>query len=226
MLAAELFRVRPFIVSQVGRLRVGARLKSPADANQVRNRHVRRERIASRLPHFPLHVNTRWLYCVWAAMNEQAITRLQQNICRRITFQCQIQADTEDLCLAVRQVPKNLRVIDICVWSNAAGQVHGIAQMDLPGGAVRSRSADIAPHRNGRRILEIEPAENADCIHGVKRRRLLRIRQGYLEIETLNGRVKIRRVQPDDFRVLFRGLRQQILVGSDNIRDLHVRAIG
>ncbi len=68
--------IRPLKLRKVGRLRVRAGLQSTANANQIRDAHVRRERIAARFPNFALDIDRGWFDCVRISMNQEAISRL------------------------------------------------------------------------------------------------------------------------------------------------------
>ena len=94
------------------------------------------------------------------------------------------QIDAEDFEFAVRQISENLRVFFLRVGRQSARQMNRIAQLYLPGGPIGSWRAHISPHRDDRRVLEIEPAEDAHRIHRMQQRRLRGIGKRIRQIES------------------------------------------
>lgn len=95
-----------------------------------------------------------------------------------------------------------------------------------PRGAVVSRRVDFTAHENIRRAFEIETTEDSHRVQTIQRRRGGRIGQCSVEIEALDAGVKIRRVQANNFCVVRRRLGEQVGVGRDQVRNLHLRFIG
>src|SRR6266446_7038085 len=194
MLSGQNLLVSPFVMGQVGRLRVGARLQSTADVDEISDRHIGGKRVAARLSDVSLYIDTRRFDRDRISVDQQPVARLQQNVGRGIALKSQTQADAENLAFAIGKISEDLSVFCFCVRRKTTCEMNGITQMYLARGPVGSWPANIAQNRNRRRILKIKAAENSNGVHGMEGGRLLGIRQRSSQIKALNGRVKIRRV--------------------------------
>src|SRR6266852_3717603 len=101
--------------------------------------------------------------------------------------------------------------------------MNGIAQSYLACRRICSGRTHISPDSDRRRVLEIKSAEDSNSIHGVENGRLGRIREGVGQIEAFDTRMKVRRIEANDFGILSCGLRQQVPISRDHDGDTHVR---
>ena len=74
----------PLKAREIRGLSVGAGLQSTARANKIRHRHVGRKRIPPGLPYFAFDIDRRRFSSIRISMNQQAVTRLEQDIRGRI----------------------------------------------------------------------------------------------------------------------------------------------
>src|ERR1700740_3122912 len=167
MLSGQNLLVSPFIMGEVGCLRVGTRLQSTADVDKIRDSHIGGKRVAARLSDVSLHVDTRRFDRVRVSVDQQPVARLQQNVGRWIAFKSQTQADAENFAFAVGKISEDLSVFCFCFRRKTAGEMKSITQMYLACGPIGSRPANIAQNRNRRRIFKIKAAENSNGIHGM-----------------------------------------------------------
>ena len=207
MLACQFRLVRILVLGQVGCLRVRTWFEATANANQIPHAHVGCQRIAAWFSDLALDIHCGRLDGVRILVNQQAVARLQDDVLDRVSPQGVAQADAEDFEFAVRQVAEYLRIHRLCVLREPSSQVHCIGQMDLARGLIGSREAHIAQNGDCRWIFEVKPAEDSNRVHGLEHRRLSRIGKGSGQIEAFDTRMKVWRVEANDFGILSRGLR-------------------
>src|SRR5260370_16371151 len=97
MSSGQNFLVSPFVMGQVGRLRVGTRLQSTADVDEISDRHIGGKRVAARLSDVSLYIDTRRFDRDRISVDQQPVARLQQNVGRRIPLNTQTQPSPENL---------------------------------------------------------------------------------------------------------------------------------
>src|SRR5579862_4294186 len=93
--------------------------------------------------------------------------------------------------------------------------------MNVPGGLIRSRRAYVAPNGNIRRILKVVASKKLDRVERLQLRSPRRIGQRISHAKALHGRAIIWQTQPDYLAILQGWLRQQISVGTDQVRNPH-----
>src|SRR5436309_7314764 len=102
-------------------------------------------------------------------MHENPVHRLKLNVLSRVPVQRLCQINREDVQCAVGRPTKQLRSIKKSVWSSSTRQIDCVPQSRLAVCQVISGTADLATHRNQRRLFKIEPAKNSDRIKRLQR---------------------------------------------------------
>ena len=100
-----------------------------------------------------------------------------------------------------------------------------IAQAGLARGAVLARRTHVSAHPNRGSRLEIVTAEDADRIEGLQFESLYFAGECIIEIESHHHRRVVGWLQPDDFRMTFVGLGQNVPVRLHDVRHIHPFAI-
>src|SRR5690348_10721754 len=159
-------------------------------------------------------------------MNHDVVPRLDQNIVESLTRQRVAQRDIEDFLRTVGHRAKELRLVEPGFWRGPAGLVHRIAEMLLAARPVAPRGFHFPADQHFWYRFEIVPAKDSDGIEWLKLRSIFRMREGCRQVESKNYRAVVRRGDANDFGVAPRGLRQQILVRGDDIREFDSLTIG
>src|SRR5260370_4301439 len=101
MLSGQNLLVSPFVMGQVGRLRVGTRLQSTADEDEISDRHIGGKRVAARLSGVSLYIDTRHFDRDRLSVDEQPAAMLQQDIGKAIPLTRQAQSEPQNLPFAI-----------------------------------------------------------------------------------------------------------------------------
>src|SRR5271157_3137365 len=92
--------------------------------------------------------------------------------------------------------------------------------------AIRPRRPDLTRDEYFWIRLEVVPSENVYSIERLQLRRLIGMFESACQIEGLDNRMVVRRMQPDDFGITGRRFRKQVGIRSHEVRELHLRLVG
>src|SRR5580704_1806534 len=222
MLSLERFLIRIFEVREVGERRVRAGFQAAAHPNQISHGHVRGEWVAAWPGYISLHIHRGRIRGVGIFVDQHAIARLKLDVFVRISGNRLREIDAEDFEFSVGQVAENLRIFALRVGAEAAGELDGINETNLPRSAVGARLANVTPDGNRGRIFEVEFAVDANRIHRLEQGRVGWIRERVSKIEVFDRRMEVRRIQTNDFGVATGRFRKQVFVRRNDVRDAHV----
>src|SRR6266446_75749 len=159
-------------------------------------------------------------------MHEDPITRLNQNIIQWVAFQRVAQVYAEDSRRAVRLPAEKLRGVKPCIWGYTSCLKNHIAQMLLSRRAITARRANFARDEHFGIRLKVESPEDANSIERFQPRRLFGVFESSRQIKSLDNRVMVRCMQPNDLRVTRRRLGKQVSIRSHEVRELHLWLVG
>ena len=99
------------IPCQVAIREVGAAFRAARRAQQIRDSHILAERIAARIGHFAPDVHARRVHAILAAVHDDAVARLHQDILQRVGIEGGGKIHIQDFERAVRLSAEQLRGI-------------------------------------------------------------------------------------------------------------------
>src|SRR5258706_4017699 len=139
-------------------------------------------------------------------MHEDPVAWLDQNIFQCVTFQRVAQIYAEDSRRAVRLPAEKLRGVQPYIWGYPSRLKNHIAQMLLSRRAITARRANFAGDEHFGIRLKVESPEDANGIERFQLRRLFGVFESSRQIKSLDNRVVVRCMQPNDLRVTRRRL--------------------
>src|SRR5258708_2610941 len=209
------------IAGEVGAIHERAAFESARQAEQVLDVQIRRQQIAARLGNFAFDKDACRVYLRRITVHHDAVPRLEKDVVQWIAGQSVPEVDAQYLQRTVWRVSNQLCGVQKSVWGYISCQVDRITQVRLARSVKCSGMPHFAPHPDAWWILKIVAAEDAHAIQRLKHGGSGWIGQRCRQIETLHTRVVVRRIQPDDLRILGGRLRQKARLRGDDIRQFH-----